>query len=990
MVFVQDAGFLILDRQSVFRYFFLQKDVSLKTLLMYYAMNRLVTSFLLLTLFVSCSQRLCAGWQRSITNYSRNSYKAASQNWRIMQNDNGWMYFANNKGLLEYDGTNWSVYPIHNAKMRAVKAGKDGRIYVGGLQQFGYFVPNFLGRLDYICLSDSIDKRSIGNIWNIHIIEDQVYFQSDNAVFCFENERIHRINCHSIVHSALVGQRLYVAGTGLFVLDKNKFVLLPNTNSMISDTGMRVIGLFSYRDKLLVVANRGGLFFYENGMLIPFRSGADDFLKQNRLFCATIKGSLLALGTVQDGLLLLDMDTGETEHISVHNGLQNKTILSLFFDREDNLWLGLDNGIDCIHLHSPIFQNRATIGSGYASCLYRNKLYLGTNQGVFVTDYPLVLNKVQSLEPVWGTAGQIYSLAVYDDKLFCAGSNALGVLDGNEFYLIPGIRGVWWVKSIPQKDRLLVATYIGLYSLKKVEGRWILHRRVKGRRFSSKSLYIEPLANTLWTANKEGGLYRLFLSEECDSILHEKCYNFEELPMGDNVCITRVDDEIVIASRQGLFRYNQLKDNLERYDRLEKQMDGRTAYTYIMQDSLRNIWYVTDGVLKLLHYDPLANSYYRRENEAYLKNCLIEDFETVNVFTENEAMIGMEDGFSLLHFMQERVKKYPLNLQIRRVYLTGVKDSLVYGCSYIPNDMYLKIPYKNNSIRIEYSINNYDRSLALFYSCRLTGPVSEPWSQLGENTIKEYTLLPEGKYTFYVRTHVGQEEPTTASFSFEILSPWYRTWWSYLLYSVLIVMLLTYIYYRISMERKHLVMLKELELYRQKQVFQRENELNSKKIDLLKEENLQAELRHKSEELIHTTLNIIRKNEILQNIKSEVLSILHAAKEENLVIIRRKILCLISQIDTNMEHDDDLSAFQSTFDSVHHNLFQKLEARFPELTKREKLLCAYIKMNLMSKEIAPLMNISQRGVEVSRYRLRKKFGLKEGENLVEFLQKFSQ
>lgn len=123
-------------------------------------------------------------------------------------------------------------------------------------------------------------------------------------------------------------------------------------------------------------------------------------------FCATIKGSLLALGTVQDGLLLLDMDTGETEHISVHNGLQNKTILSLFFDREDNLWLGLDNGIDCIHLHSPIFQNRATIGSGYATCLYRNKLYLGTNQGVFVTDYPLALNKEQSLEPVWGQQGR--------------------------------------------------------------------------------------------------------------------------------------------------------------------------------------------------------------------------------------------------------------------------------------------------------------------------------------------------------------------------------------------------------------------------------------------------------------------------------------------------------------------------------------------------------------------------------------------------------
>ncbi|WP_308757837.1 LuxR C-terminal-related transcriptional regulator [uncultured Bacteroides sp.] len=953
-------------------------------------MNRLVTSFLLSALFIFCNQRLCAGWQRSITNYSRYSYKAASQNWRIMQCSNGWMYFANNKGLLEFDGTNWAVYPIHNAKVRAVKAGKDGRIYVGGLQQFGYFVPNSLGRLDYICLSDSIDKRIIGNIWNIHITEDKVYFQSDNAVFSFKNGRIHRINCPSIVHSALVGERLYVAGAGVFVLSGNEFTLLPNTNSMVDNAGRRVIGIFSYRDKLLVVSNQGGLFFYENGTLIPFRSGADEFLKRNRLFCATMKGSLLALGTVQDGLLLLDMDTRETEHISTHNGLQNKTILSLFFDREDNLWLGLDNGIDCVHLHSPIFQNKATIGSGYASCLYRNKLYLGTNQGVFVTGYPLMLNEEQDLEPVWGTAGQIYSLAVYDDKLFCAGSNALGVLDGSELYFVSGIRGVWWVKPLQQKDKLLVATYIGLYLLKKSEGRWILDRKVEGRRFSSKSLYIEPSANALWTANKEGGLYRLSLSAGCDSIIKEKCYNSGELPIGDNVCIGMVDGETVIASRQGLFRYNPSEDCLDRYERLEKKMDGRVAYTYIMQDSLQNIWYVADGALKLLHYDPLTRSYYRSENEAYLKDCLIEDFEYVGVLANNEAVIGMEDGFSLLHFMQERVKKYPLNLQIRHVYLTGVNDSLVYGCSYVPNDMYLKIPYKNNSIRIEYSINNYDSSLALFYSCRLEGPVSEPWSQLGESAMKEYTRLPEGKYTFYVRTRIGLEKPIVASFSFEILPPWYRTWWSYLLYAALIVLLLAYIYYRIAAGRKRLVMLKELELYRQKQAFQKESELKSKKIDLLKEENLQAELHHKSEELIHTTLNLVRKNEMLQNIKSEVLSILHAAKEENLVIIRRKILCLITQIDTNMEHDDDLLAFQSTFDSVHHNLFQKLEARFPELTKREKLLCAYIKMNLMSKEIAPLLNISQRGVEVSRYRLRKKLGLGEGENLAEFLQKLSQ
>lgn len=952
-------------------------------------MKRLIP-VLCIFFFLLVSTEIMANWQRSITNYARHSYKAASQNWRIMQGENGWMYFANNKGLLEFDGTNWSVYPIHNAKMRAVKAGEDGRIYVGGLQQFGYFVPNTLGRLDYVCLSDTIDKKTIGNIWNIHIADDRVYFQSDNAVFCLEKDRIHRIICEDIVYSALVNKHFYVAGNGLSVLNGDNFFLLPNTNPYINNISRRIVGVFPCQNGLLLVSNQNGLFLYQDGLLVPFHSTVDDFLKKNRLFCAAMEGPLLALGTVQNGVLLLNLETGEAEHISTHNGLQNETVLSLFFDREDNLWLGLDNGIDCVHLHSSIFRNSVSIGSGYASCLYRNKLYLGTNQGVFVMDYPLMSNKDQKIEPLERMAGQIYSLAVYDDKLFCAGSNFLGVLDGDELYLLPNIRGTWWVKPLQQKDRLLAATYTGLFLLKKTGNRWTVYKRVDGRMYSSKSLYIEPMTNALWTANKEGGVHRLLLSEEGDSIIREKCYNFKELPMGNNVCINSINQEVVVASRQGLFRYNQLKDCLERYDSLEKKLEGSVAYTYIMQDSLQNIWYVTDGALKLLHYDTSQKEYYQSNNEVYLKDCLIEDFEHVNLLSKGEVMMGMEEGFSLLHFMQKRVKKYPLNLQIRSVYLRGVRDSLVYGRSYLPNERYLKIPYEHNSIRIEYSANNYDKSLALFYSCRLEGPVSEPWSQLGEATMKEYTTLPEGKYTFYVRTSINQGEPITASFSFEILPPWYRTWWSYLLYAILVILVVVYTYRRIAAGRKRLVMQKELELYRQKQEFKKESELKDQKIDSLKEENLQSELRYKSEELIRTTLNIVRKNEMLQGIKREVLGISHSISEENLVSLRRKTLRLLGQIETNIEHDDDLQTFQSTFDSVHHDFFKRLEEAYPELNNKDKLLCAYIKMNLLSKEIAPLLNISVRGVEISRYRLRRKLNLGEGDNLAEFLQKFSK
>ncbi|KAA5377457.1 helix-turn-helix transcriptional regulator, partial [Phocaeicola dorei] len=292
----------------------------------------------------------------------------------------------------------------------------------------------------------------------------------------------------------------------------------------------------------------------------------------------------------------------------------------------------------------------------------------------------------------------------------------------------------------------------------------------------------------------------------------------------------------------------------------------------------------------------------------------------------------------------------------------------------------------------EYSANNYSKMQTALYSERVSNGSEEgEWSEYSENNKKEFTGLHEGKYIFSVKLFTDKDTvPIVTSFAFEVLPPWYRTWWSYLAYSMAIVLLLYYMYYRIAASRKHLLMQKELELYRQKQQFKEESDLKDRKIDLLKEENLRSELHHKSEELIRTTLNIVRKNEMLLGIKKEVLGISHSINEANLVSLRRKTLRLLGQIETNIEHDDDLQAFQSTFDSVHHDFFRKLEEAYPGLNNKDKLLCAYIKMNLLSKEIAPLMNISLRGVEISRYRLRKKLGLGEGENLPEFLQKFSK
>ncbi|RGX80632.1 transcriptional regulator [Bacteroides stercorirosoris] len=958
-------------------------------------MKQKLSCFYILLFFISIP--VSAGWQRPVSNYTRHTYKAGNQNWNIQQHDNGWIYAANNKGLLEFDGVEWNIYPIHNAKTRAVKVGYDGRIYIGGMEQFGYFTPNRLGGLEYTCLSDSLSPNvNVGVIWNILLDRDRVYFQSDRHFFYIEKDVVNRIDYSLEIYTSLIVQnKLYiVSAEGLLVLNGTEFRRVSDSSTI--GATVKIGGLLPYQDSLLVVTRDNGLFIHDGTSFTKYPTVAEEFCRKNRIFCAALQDSLLALGSIQGGVCLLNLKTNEMEVISTENGLQNKTVLSMMFDKAGSLWLGLDNGIDCIHLNArlaSLYGGKPVIGSGYASCSYRDKFYFATNQGLYCSTLPEQLSQRNPINFVPGTGGQMWSLHQYDDKLFCCSDNGIFIIDGDRMEYLNNPKGVWGVVPVDaRKDVLIAGTYSGLYLLTKKGADWMVESYIEGFSRSCKDMLMENSTHILWIGNKENGVSRLTLTDDLRKVEKIKDYNSINFPRGYDACLLRVKDEVTIASHYGLWRYDQSRDCLEACTWLEQLLEGKAAYTYMKIDSLQNIWYVVDGALKVLHYDAVKREYRRVNNELFLKGALIENFEDVHLYKANQAIVGTEEGFSLIKMDSLQTQRPPLTLQIRKVYLTGLRDSLIYGRSYLYDTAPIVIPYSQNSMRIKYSVNNYNKAQTVLYSYQLSvGGEKEAWSEYSENNVKEFTGLHEGKYVFSVKLLTdGDQEPVETSFAFEILPPWYRTWWSYLVYSVVVVLLFYYMYYRISEGRKRLLMQKELELYRQEQKFQKESDLKDKKIDILKEENLQSELRHKSEELIRTTLNIVRKNEILLDIKKEVLGISHSISEENLVSLRRKTLRLLGQIDTNIEHDDDLQAFQSTFDSVHHDFFKKLEETFPELNNKEKLLCAYIKMNLLSKEIAPLLNISLRGVEISRYRLRKKLGIEEGGNLAEFLQKFSK
>jgi FixJ family two-component response regulator len=93
-------------------------------------------------------------------------------------------------------------------------------------------------------------------------------------------------------------------------------------------------------------------------------------------------------------------------------------------------------------------------------------------------------------------------------------------------------------------------------------------------------------------------------------------------------------------------------------------------------------------------------------------------------------------------------------------------------------------------------------------------------------------------------------------------------------------------------------------------------------------------------------------------------------------------------VDRNITNEDDWKAFESNFEQAHEEFLKRIKKEYPNLTPSDLKLCAYIRMNLSSKKIAPLLGISMRGVENHRYRLRKKMELERDVNLTAFIMEF--
>ena len=931
-----------------------------------------------------------------IVNYKKSAYNAGTQNWDIKQDVQGNLFFANNEGLLSFDGTYWSLYPLPNKTIvRSIEIGKEGRIYIGGQDEIGYFYPSTNGKLSYTSLKELLPTKdqAFADIWDIISWGDEVFFRSANKIFHLRNHQFHvypaSLSWLFIGKSAhfLLAQD---AEKGLLAFERASWRPLIHKNDLPDGFQVTAAAPFG-KDTTLLTTSKHGLYLLSGSHLTPFHiTGPKGVSHQHFSAVVQTDAETFALGTYASGCYILNKQGVMIQHFTGATGLQNTNIRSLFSDSHKNLWLGLDNGVDFIAFNSAIKHiNPASLkdGAGYAAALLGNQLYLGLSNGLF--RLPLANLKDLSytstdFQPVPDTEGQIWGLSLISNHLLISKHDGLYQLDQGHARLIDKQKGFWTLLPFPHtvSPALVVAgNYQGLQLLEHKNNTFLPLAPLPNYDGSARFITIDN-NNTIWTSHPYRGVYKIESALTSSPVV--RLYTHKNgLPSSLNNHVYKVKNRVVIATEKGVYEYNKGKDVFEPSPYF-RELFGEQSIRYLKEDPSGNIWFIHQKNLGVVDFSAL------KPQVLYLPELngkMVSGFEHVFPIDENNTLIGAEKGFYHINYEKYKSNTRLIQVFIRTVEAIGKTDSLLFGGFHshgakATHDMIPAMGHQWNSFHIEFSSPLFEQQSNIEYSYYLKG-FDTDWSEWSKKAEKDYTNLPAGTYTFQVkaRNNLGNESAVN-TYSFTVLPPWYQTAWAYGFYVALGCGLAYLLYKRQQrqlrrQQQKHLQEQQRL-LY----LHQLELEKSEKEIVKLRNEKLEAEIEFKNSELASTAMHLVQKGELLTKIKDELQRLNKSRKSEGDLDNLKKIIRILSQEE---KINEDWDQFALHFNQVHSNFLITVKEKFPALSAHELKLCAYLRMNLTSKEMAQLMNISVRGVEISRYRLRKKLGIPTEVNLFQFL-----
>nr|WP_315183192.1 histidine kinase [uncultured Flavobacterium sp.] len=885
-----------------------------------------------------------------VENYNKSDYQGDNQIWSVAQGNDAAMYFANNYYLLRYDGVKWEKYSLPNKTIiRSVMVDGD-RIYTGSYKEFGYWFRKN-GKMYYVSISNKsnvFDDSDNEEIWKIFKFKNEIYFQSFNGVFLYDGKIIKENKFPFLVSYCFeVDNQLLVASVekGIYKMNGSGFEKIEGWSILENNV---IHAIEKHQNKTYIFTKKNGVYVEENGVLSAWNNPLNTILKTANINVAKfIKNNKLIIGTANKGVYIFDLNSGSYKNINRNNVLMNNSILSIGQDKENDLWLGLDNGIAHIEVNSPIsifYDNSGILGSVYSVVSTPKGYLMASNHGVFKYE-----DKQLSLIP--NTQGQAWNISKINNKYLIGHNEGTFVYDNGLFYKSSPINGGWNLTKSSINNSYLQATYSGVI---------IYNNATDLKQYIVINKILKPIKyvaqnrkNEIWAADNNRGLYRIQYNDAYETTNVENVTQRSKIANDFGVKIFEFRNEILFLINKSWYTYNSISNKLEPNGLFNANFKNISNIVSIDEN---HFLVLQEGLL--YHIYAHDNKFIRTIiQEKYYKGKIIND--NLKVFKNKENyLLNLDDGFISLQLKYANKKKSNISVE------AFVDNTLVKNKA--------KIKY-NSELRIHVISGVFGATRPnLFYKINGTKefiPVNEGLIVLNN--------LNSGSHEITIYLHDGLHYDKISNFQFIVAKPWYFSFWMIALYFIIIGVIL-YLYYKWNNLRYIQKMkLQEEELKHQKKILEMElkaeNELNSQEYE---KHILELEIQSKSSEVAGKSLSIAKQSEMIEKIQG----ILDTETDFNKLKSEIK-----KAIKINSVNKHEWETFETNLNQIHNAFIVNLSKKYPNLTPKDIKLCIYLKMNLSSKEIAPMMNISFRGVELQRYRLRKKLNLVQDENLSKFL-----
>lgn len=927
--------------------------------------------------------------------YSKTVFQGGSRTWDIKQDRRGIMYFANNEGMITFNGKQWKRYVLPNHTIaRSLFIDVKDRIYIGGQGEFGYFEAGTEGDLSYTSLKNKVPQvyQGFSDVWNTVELGSSIFFRTSHVIFEWSDGKIK-------VHRALQEWDFMGTAAGrLFAQDKKQGLLEYKEGRWVSIatsslfSGVKIAAIFEVKDGELRMVTQNNKSYRLQGSQLE-RLAESSYRDYYTPSAQKINDAEYVVATASKGYVVYRMNGELQQEIGAAEGLPNRNVSSIFVDQQKNIWLAVDNAISVISYGSAIRYFRPNLSNdvtGYSTLVFNNQLYMSSSNGVYraplsstAKDHSFSAGRFTLIPE--SDRGEAWRLEVSNKELFLGHNRGLYKFEREQLRPLSSGVGVWRVLPLSATYPVahsLVGTYFGIDLLSYTDNQFT-HRSLKGHFDSYRFLAQDELGN-VWSSHPYRGIYRLKVDVAKGAYKAQLFTDKEGLPSAFQNYVFKLKNKVIFTTAEGIYTFDNQTQRFVPAP-IYAAFKGM-AVTFMQEDAEGNLWFTSGKKVGVARYMP-QDGRYKITFFPEIEGLHTSGFENINPYDWNNIYIGAEKGVIHINDEQYRKEAHKPEVLIASVRNIGLSDTTLFNGYFLYQENAkqeqgkAQIPHLASSFdsyRFEYAAPSYGVHAYLTYSYMLEG-YDKKWSNWSKQTEKDYTNLSSGTYTFKVKAKNNlDEESVVASYTFVISPPWYKTIWAYFIYLLLASCLFYFI--RQAQQRAAAMQQRKFDarVAELHYIHQLEKDKNEKEIVKLKNEHLEHEIQSKTKELASTSMQLMENSGALTRLRMELTKLDKGMETDDL----KRITSLLKDVESNTSNWDQ---FATHFDELNDGFLHRLKQKHSALSRNDLKVCAYLRLHFTSKQIAQLQNISVRGVEIHRYRLRKKLGIETEQSLNDYL-----